>query len=163
MAEQKIPPKISSILENVCDPEIPVLNVVEMGIVRRVEQNSNGWHVDITPTYSGCPAMKVINDDIVAAMQKNGYQPVEVSEVLNPAWSTDWLTDEAKKKLHDYGIAPPQGSVDKNTLLEDDKDIQCPQCGSKDTKMLSQFGSTACKSLYQCNTCKEPFDYFKCL
>ena len=134
-----------------------------MGVVRTAEESEGQWKITITPTYSGCPAMKVINDDIVAAMQEAGYENVEVKEVLHPAWTTDWLTEDARQKLKEYGIAPPQGSVDKTTLLEEQKNIQCPQCGSTNTRMVSQFGSTACKSLYQCNDCKEPFDYFKCL
>lgn len=163
MDKQEIPEAVRPILEGVFDPEIPVLNVVDMGVVRKAEEKDDQWLITITPTYSGCPAMKVINDDIVTAMQEAGYKNVEVKEVLQPAWTTDWLTEDAKRKLKAYGIAPPQGSVDKNTLLEGQKQIQCPQCGSYNTKMVSQFGSTACKSLYQCNDCKEPFDYFKCL
>ena len=154
--------QIYSILETVKDPEIPALNVVEMGIVREV--NSTTFTITITPTYSGCPAMKTIEDDILTALQKNGLGHFHVSTSLSPAWTTDWMTDEARTKLEKEGIAPPQkGSADKNLLMGRIRNVKCPRCGSHDTTMISQFGSTACKSLYKCEDCKEPFDYFKCL
>lgn len=151
-------------LETVTDPEIPVLSVVDLGVVRSVEIKDNRATITITPTYSGCPAMKVIEDDIKTALEKDGLDEVVVNTVLSPAWTTDWLSDRGRKKLEAYGIAPPEeSSEDKSTLFGTRKAVKCPQCKSRDTKMLSQFGSTACKALYQCNECKEPFDYFKCL
>ncbi|MFM9984917.1 MAG: 1,2-phenylacetyl-CoA epoxidase subunit PaaD [Flavobacteriales bacterium] len=154
--------QIYSILETVKDPEIPALNVVEMGIVREVNvQNST---IIITPTYSGCPAMKTIEEDILSALQKNGFTSFQIQTSLSPAWTTDWMTDAARIKLEKEGIAPPQkGSADKNLLMGRIRDVKCPRCGSHDTTMISQFGSTACKSLYKCEDCKEPFDYFKCI
>lgn len=154
--------QIFSILETVNDPEIPALNVVEMGIVREVDIVTST--ITITPTYSGCPAMKTIEEDIQSALQKNGLTQFLVSTSLSPAWTTDWMTDEARTKLEKEGIAPPQkGSADKNLLMGKIRDVKCPRCGSHDTTMISQFGSTACKSLYKCEKCKEPFDYFKCI
>ncbi len=155
--------KIWSLLEKVTDPEIPVLTVIDMGIIREVSEIDGMIHIDITPTYSGCPAMNMIEVEIKSVLQDNGFDKVNVTTVLSPAWTTDWLSDEGKKKLLKYGIAPPQGTViDKSELFPETKKIACPQCSSINTEMLSQFGSTACKALYQCLDCKEPFDYFKC-
>ena len=155
--------EIWTLLEQVSDPEIPVLTVLDMGIVRDIRQENGVWHIDITPTYSGCPAMDMIAVEIKATLQEAGYEKVEVHLVLTPAWTTDWLTESGKQKLKAYGIAPPEGKTpDKSVLFGEPKKIQCPHCGSRNTKLLSQFGSTACKSLYQCQSCKEPFDYFKC-
>ena len=156
--------KIYGILETVCDPEIPVLTVLDMGIVREVKHSaaSGGVEVVITPTYSGCPAMDFIEVNIRSALQEQGIDPVKITTVLSPAWTTDWLTESGKAKLKAYGIAPPVGSSDKNSLLGEKPEVECPRCGSKNTKLVSQFGSTACKSLYQCRECLEPFDYFKC-
>lgn len=155
---------IWSILEEVSDPEIPVLSICDLGIVRDVKLLEGDLvEVVITPTYSGCPAMNFIEINIKAVLQEKGYDSVNVTTVLSPAWTTDWLTEAGRKKLLEYGIAPPVGnSVDKNALFAEERDIPCPQCGSKHTKMVSQFGSTACKAMYQCQDCKEPFDYFKC-
>ena len=154
--------QIFSILETVNDPEIPALNVVEMGIVREVDVVTST--ITITPTYSGCPAMKTIEEDIQSALQKNGLTQFHITTSLSPAWTTDWMTDEARHKLEKEGIAPPQkGSADKNLLMGKIRDVKCPRCGSHQTLMISQFGSTACKSLYKCENCKEPFDYFKCI
>ena len=154
--------QIYSILETVKDPEIPALNVVEMGIVREVDILTST--IVITPTYSGCPAMKTIEEDIIAALQQNGLTSFQIQTSLSPAWTTDWMTDAARIKLEKEGIAPPQkGSADKNLLMGRIRDVKCPRCGSHDTTMISQFGSTACKSLYKCEDCKEPFDYFKCI
>jgi ring-1,2-phenylacetyl-CoA epoxidase subunit PaaD len=151
------------ILEMVTDPEIPVLTVLDMGIVREVIQHENGEvEVVITPTYTGCPAMDMIEVNIKAALQEKGFDRVKVTTVLNPAWTTDWMTEAGKKKLKEYGIAPPVGPADKYALLGLEKKVECPRCGSSDTKLVSQFGSTACKALYQCRECLEPFDYFKC-
>lgn len=151
-------------LEEVTDPEIPVLTVRDLGIVRDVRIHDDGLvEVVITPTYSGCPAMNTIEINIRATLQEKGYNPVKVTTVLSPAWTTDWLTEEGRRKLKAYGIAPPQGgSVSKRALFSEETDIECPHCGSTKTEMVSQFGSTACKALYRCLDCREPFDYFKC-
>ena len=150
-------------LEEVSDPEIPVLTINDLGIVRKVEWEGDVCKVTITPTYSGCPAMKRIEDDIIEKLNEKGIEKVEVDLVLSPAWSTDWITENGRQKLLEYGIAPPQDEVDKSVLFAEPTKVPCPKCGSSDTKMISQFGSTACKAHYQCNTCMEPFDYFKCL
>ena len=151
-------------MREVRDPEIPALNVVEMGIVRDVVHHDSSWHIIITPTYSGCPAMKTIEDDIASVLSNNGIGNFRISTVLSPAWTTDWMTDEAREKLRLEGIAPPQkGSADKGLLMGRVRDVKCPRCGSHSTVMISQFGSTACKSLYRCESCAEPFDYFKCI
>ncbi|BDS11085.1 1,2-phenylacetyl-CoA epoxidase subunit PaaD [Aureispira anguillae] len=155
--------KIWDLLEKVSDPEIPVLTVVDMGIIRAVKTTEEQLEVVITPTYSGCPAMDMIEVEIRAVLQDHGYDNVVVSTVLSPAWTTEWMSESGKKKLKEYGIAPPEGAViDKSVLFGAAKKIECPRCGSRNTEMLSQFGSTACKALYQCSDCKEPFDYFKC-
>jgi ring-1,2-phenylacetyl-CoA epoxidase subunit PaaD len=156
--------KIWKILEEVSDPEIPVLSVIDLGIIRDVRTSEDGTPIiTITPTYSGCPAMNTIEVNIRAVLQDQGYETVKVETVLHPAWTTDWMTEAGRKKLLAYGIAPPvKGSVDKQALFAEHPVVACPQCGSENTQMLSQFGSTACKSLYQCRDCMEPFDYFKC-
>lgn len=156
--------KIWKILEEVSDPEIPVLSVIDLGIIRDVRTSEDGTPIiTITPTYSGCPAMNTIEVNIRAVLQEQGYETVIVETVLHPAWTTDWMTEAGRKKLLAYGIAPPvKGSVDKQALFAEHPVVACPQCGSENTQMLSQFGSTACKSLYQCRDCMEPFDYFKC-
>ena len=152
-------------IEEVEDPEIPVLNVVEMGIVREVRNTAEGtWEVVITPTYSGCPAMKAIEEDVLQCLADHHVAPVQVISQLSPPWTTDWMTEVAREKLRQTGIAPPeQGSADKGLLMGVRKDVKCPRCSSVQTTMVSQFGSTACKSLYKCNQCLEPFDYFKCI
>lgn len=155
---------IWDLLEQVFDPEIPVLTVVDMGVIRAVKVlENNNVEITITPTYSGCPAMDMIAIDIKAILQENGFDNVTITNVLSPAWTTDWLSESGRKKLKEYGIAPPEGKVlDKSVLFAEPQKIQCPRCESTNTKMVSQFGSTACKALYQCIDCKEPFDYFKC-
>ena len=157
--------KIWNLLKEIPDPEIPVLTIHDLGIVRKIDEINNEIIVTITPTYSGCPAMNQFEADIVTTLNKYGYDKVSIVTTYDPPWTTDWLSEEAKKKLQDYGIAPPeQKTTDKNALLVDDrKSVTCPQCKSTNSKMISQFGSTACKSLYQCNDCMEPFDYFKCI
>lgn len=156
--------EIENILKNIPDPEIPVINIVEMGIVRDVEFIDNELVVKITPTYSGCPAMKAIEDDIVSELKSNGIENISVQKIFTPAWSTDLLTDEAKRKLKEYGIAPPEGKAE-NEFYRDliTKPIECPYCNSRETKLTSQFGSTACKSLHYCNSCQQPFEHFKCI
>lgn len=153
------------LLEEVKDPEVPVLSIVDLGIVRDIHaHNADEVEVVITPTYSGCPAMDVIGSNIKTVLRKAGYQKVDVKTVLSPAWTTDWLTESGKEKLEAYGIAPPVGATtDKRVLMGGEYEaVRCPQCKSTNTKMISQFGSTACKALFQCEDCKEPFDYFKC-
>jgi ring-1,2-phenylacetyl-CoA epoxidase subunit PaaD len=154
---------IWEILEEVTDPEIPVLTVVDLGIIRDVKIEDDHIEVIITPTYSGCPAMDMITVNIKAALQEKGFHPIKVTTVLSPAWTTDWMTENGKRKLKEYGIAPPvEGTYDKSQLFGAERVVQCPHCDSNDTSMVSLFGSTACKSLYKCNSCHEPFDYFKC-
>lgn len=151
------------ILAQVSDPEIPVLSILEMGVVRKAQLVNDIVEVVITPTYSGCPAMDVIGDDIKKALKTHGFTS-KVKLVLSPAWTTDWITEKGRNALLAYGIAPPLDAVsDKEVLLKDKKLVACPQCGSTTTKMISQFGSTACKAFFQCESCLEPFDYFKCL
>ena len=155
--------QINDILETISDPEIPVLSIMEMGVVRGAKWVNNVVEVTITPTYSGCPAMDVIGDDIKKAMKEAGFE-AKVNLVLAPAWTTDWITPKGRKALEDYGIAAPlEPEADKEVLLGNKKLVKCPQCGSFNTKLVSQFGSTACKALFQCEDCLEPFDYFKCL
>ena len=155
--------KIWKLLEEVFDPEVPVLTILDLGVVRDVKQIGETFEVIITPTYSGCPAMNMIEVNIKAILQEHGYNQIKVTTILSPAWTTDWMSEAGKKKLKAYGIAPPVGKVvDKLALFGENKKIQCPQCDSDNTEMLSQFGSTACKSLYRCKNCLEPFDYFKC-
>lgn len=133
-----------------------------MGILRNIKEE-NGWvEVIITPTYSGCPAMDMITVNIKAALQEKGYEKVKVTLVLDPPWTTDWLSEDGKTKLREYGIAPPVGKADKAALSGEEKHVACPHCNSRNTELISLFGSTACKSLYRCKDCLEPFDYFKC-
>ena len=149
--------KILSILQEVCDPEVPVLSIMDLGIVRDVIMTGGEIEIIITPTYTGCPAMDMITMNIKMALLENGYKKIKVTSVLSPAWTTEWMSEEGKRKLKEYGIAAP------NKKFEISKDgIECPQCNSLRTKLISEFSSTACKALYQCNDCKEPFDYFKC-
>lgn len=152
------------VLNEVEDPEIPVVSIVDLGIVRQVFVEDNQLHVHITPTYSGCPATQVIEDMVIEALDKAQMQPFQVKTVLSPAWSTTMVTEQGKQKLTEYGIAPPADeSVDKLALMGEENQIACPLCKSTDTKMVSQFGSTPCKAHFKCNDCLEPFDYFKCL
>lgn len=152
---------IWQLLEQVSDPEIPVLTIVDLGIVRQVELDGEECTVTITPTYSGCPAMQVIEKGIKEVL--DGIVNVTVKSTLSPAWTTDWLSENGRNKLREYGIAPPENEVDKSVLFAAPTVVPCPLCKSSNTKMVSQFGSTACKAHYQCNECMEPFDYFKCL
>ena len=153
---------ILSLLENVMDPEVPVLSILDLGIVRNVDAENNT--IIITPTYSGCPAMQTIEDDIRKILADNGLENITIETTLTPAWTTDWMSEAGRKKLREYGIAPPVGtSKDKSVLFGDEKEVACPQCRSMHTKLISQFGSTACKAMYKCEDCLEPFDYFKCI
>lgn len=156
--------EILDFLKEIPDPEIPVISIVELGVVRNVKNTANGVEVDITPTYSGCPAMKQMEDDVVSLLHSKGIEDVKVNMVYTPAWTTDWLNAEAREKLRKYGIAPPEeNTTDKSFLTGKPKQVRCPRCGSLHTEMVSQFGSTACKALYKCKDCLEPFDYFKCI
>ena len=147
--------QIEEILDEVKDREIPVISIADLGILRDVKVSDDGFiEVVITPTYTGCPAMMEIERDINNALKKEGINDFKITTVLSPAWSTDLMTEEGKARLKEYGIAPPNPT--------NEEDIECPNCGSRNTKLLSQFGSTACKSLFKCNDCLEPFDYFKC-
>jgi len=149
-------------LAEIPDPEIPVINIIELGVVRQVKIDGEAVEVVITPTYSGCPAMKMIEEDIATHLKEKGIENIMVTTVLAPAWTTDWITEEAREKLRGYGIAPPEKpSHDKNVLISGEPRT-CPRCSSTQTKIISQFGSTPCKALYKCAECLEPFDYFKC-
>lgn len=156
--------RILELLDNVKDPEVPVINVLELGVVRTVEVEPSGKAIiTITPTYTGCPAMDVMAADITKELLDAGVPEVEVKLTLAPAWSTDQITDEGKRKLREYGIAPPEKTSDIRALKGEQPVVACPQCNSTNTVMLSLFGSTACKALWKCNDCLEPFDQFKCL
>ena len=158
--------KIWSILEKVVDPEVPVLTITDLGIVRDVKLNEDEAEIIITPTYTGCPAMDMIAMNIRLALIEKGYQKIKITSILSPAWTTDWMSETGKEKLKAYGIAPPRsdrnGQTGSTKLFAEKEAIECPHCNSYHTKLISQFGSTACKALYQCQDCKEPFDYFKC-
>lgn len=150
-------------LEGVTDPELPFLTIADMGILRDVRQRDDGVvEVDITPTYSGCPATDVIRLDVELALAKAGVDRAEVRSVLSPAWTTDWLSAEARRKLAENGIAPPVAASGKRALFAS-VDVSCPKCGSAATERVSEFGSTACKAQYRCRRCLEPFEYFKCI
>jgi ring-1,2-phenylacetyl-CoA epoxidase subunit PaaD len=152
--------QIISILSEVKDPEIPVLSISDLGILRTVETDGEKISIQISPTYSGCPAMEIIQDDIRSALAKHGLKNIEIKQVLSPAWTTDWMTDEGKLKLRSYGIAAP--SALGCSLNGEDHPESCPLCNSKNIEVISRFGSTSCKALYRCLDCREPFDYFKC-
>ncbi len=155
---------IAGILESITDPEIPVLTITDLGIVRDIKMDDNQVEVIITPTYTGCPAMDMITAQIKMALMENGFRNIKVTSVLSPVWTTDWMSEEGKKKLQEYGIAPPnpKQQVCHDKLFAPDEAVQCPHCHSWSTFRISEFGSTACKALYQCKDCREPFDYFKC-
>lgn len=155
--------RLAPLLREVTDPEIPVLSIMDMGVVRTATLEGKKAFVQITPTYSGCPAMDVMSVDIKFALQKAGYA-TEVELILHPAWSTDWITPTGRASLEAYGIAVPlEPDADKAALMGGEKIVKCTLCGSLNTKVVSPFGSTACKALFQCEDCLEPFDYFKCL
>ena len=157
MSQVTTQPSISQVwewLDAVPDPEIPVISVVDLGIVRGVEWQGETLVVSVTPTYSGCPATSIISIDIEAALRSKGIEHLKIETRISPAWTTDWLSEKGRAKLEDYGIAPPQpaGGPEK-----------CPHCGSKNVTKVSQFGSTPCKAHWRCQDCLEPFDYFKCI
>ncbi len=156
--------RVYRVLSEVCDPEIPVLSIEDLGIIRKVELEESGVQVTITPTYSGCPAMDSIESDILKALQNAGYTQSKVLTVLDPPWTTEWMSETGKRKLEEYGISPPlRGTADKRSLFGAPPAVRCPHCKSQNTQVISMFGSTACKALYKCNDCQEPFDYFKCI
>ena len=142
---------IWELLNNVPDPEIPVISVVELGVIREVKFENDSFTISITPTYSGCPAVKTFMDDIKTCLKEKGINNFELKIVYSPAWTTKWMSDATKEKLRKYGIAPPSNKV------------ICPQCKSENTNLISEFGSTACKSLFKCSECLEPFEFFKCI
>jgi ring-1,2-phenylacetyl-CoA epoxidase subunit PaaD len=155
------------VLGTVLDPEVPALSVRDLGIVRDVIEQGDSLQIVLTPTYSGCPATEVIEHDVLEAIERAGLGPAYVTLQRAPAWTTDWISDEGRRKLFEYGIAPP-GPVSSDGAVpirffgrKGEPDIACPRCGSKHTERLSAFGSTACKSLYRCTTCREPFEHFK--
>ncbi len=156
---------IYSYLKEIKDPEVPVLSVIDLGIVRDIFlYDDDCLEIIITPTYSGCPAMDVITMNIRIMLSTLGFKNIKITQSLSPAWTTDWMSEEGKRKLKEYGIAPPnpKQQVCNDKLFAADEAVQCPHCDSWHTHRVSEFGSTACKALYQCNDCKEPFDYFKC-
>jgi len=145
----------------VVDPEIPVLTIADLGVLRDVAVSDGHVEVAITPTYSGCPAMNMIALEIELALEREGIRGSKIRTVLSPAWTTDWMSDDGRRKLREYGIAPPQAASSRRALFGVEQ-VACPQCGSIDTEVLSEFGSTSCKALWRCKSCREPFDYFKC-
>jgi ring-1,2-phenylacetyl-CoA epoxidase subunit PaaD len=146
----------------VVDPEIPVLTIADLGVLRDVTLRDDGCvEVAITPTYSGCPAMSMIAFEIAIALERAGFHSSNVRTVLSPAWTTDWMSEDGRRKLKEYGIAPPLPASSRRVLFGIQQ-VQCPQCGSENTELLSEFGSTSCKALWRCRSCREPFDYFKC-
>ncbi|MBH5367445.1 1,2-phenylacetyl-CoA epoxidase subunit PaaD [Bradyrhizobium glycinis] len=146
---------------SVVDPEIPVLSIADLGVLRDVVLDGDHVEVAITPTYSGCPAMNMIALEIEVALERAGFHHPKVRTVLSPAWTTDWMTEDGRRKLRAYGIAPPQAASSRRALFGAQA-VACPQCGSDKTELLSEFGSTSCKALWRCKACREPFDYFKC-
>jgi ring-1,2-phenylacetyl-CoA epoxidase subunit PaaD len=156
--------EVRKLLARVLDPEIPVLSIVDLGILREVRQEADGrMRVAITPTYSGCPATEAIRTLVRAALDAGGYADAILEEVLAPPWTSDWLSAEGREKLRAFGIAPPEQSVASPRQLLAALTVSCPRCGSRATERVSEFGSTPCKAHYRCTACGEPFDYFKCL
>ena len=151
------------ILEVVAYPEIPVISIVYLGIVRRVEITTEGLEIDLSPTYSGCPALDVIPILVKEALAKEGITDVVVKNVISPAWSTDWISEAGLQKLNAFGITPPHRTADQQSQVPlEEREITCPRCKSTNTRLISRFGSTPCKAAFQCADCLEPFDYFKC-
>jgi ring-1,2-phenylacetyl-CoA epoxidase subunit PaaD len=145
----------------IVDPEIPVLTIADLGVLREVTVRDGDVEIAITPTYSGCPAMNVIALEIELALEREGFRKPKIRTVLSPAWTTDWMSEDGRRKLKQYGIAPPTAASSRRVLFGVEE-VACPQCGSDNTELLSEFGSTSCKALWRCNNCREPFDYFKC-
>lgn len=162
MVSRAAPAEAWRIAASVPDPEVPVLTIEDLGVLRDVSVEGDAVRVDITPTYSGCPAMDTIRDDVILALNAAGYAHVDVRLVLSPAWTTDWMSDAGKRKLSEYGIAPPTGRASLSSgPIRLGISVRCPQCGSLDTREVSRFGSTSCKALFECRACLEPFDHFK--
>ena len=155
--------EVTEVLEQVTDPEIPVLTIADLGILREVRWHDGSIQAIITPTYSGCPATQTIEQDIRTALERNGFADVDVRLQLAPPWTTDWLSAAGREKLLQYGIVPPAHSTSRQSLHAPVTGLTCPRCQSADTEEISRFGSTPCKALYRCNACLEPFDYFKCI
>ena len=149
-------------LSEVADPEIPVLSITDLGIVREVVVD-DVVTVSLSPTYSGCPATEVIEQSVVDALHARGIDDVAIKRVLSPPWTTDWISDSGREKLRQYGIAPPEHGASKRELLRGNRAVACPRCGAVTTTLVSEFGSTACKASYKCDECLEPFEYFKCI
>jgi ring-1,2-phenylacetyl-CoA epoxidase subunit PaaD len=149
------------VASRVVDPEIPVLTIADLGVLREVTVTEQGVEVAVTPTYSGCPAMNMIALEIKLALERAGFARPKIRTVLSPAWTTDWMSEDGRRKLKRYGIAPPLPASSRRALFGV-QEVACPQCGSADTELLSEFGSTSCKALWRCKSCREPFDYFKC-
>lgn len=155
--------EVQALLDQVFDPEIPVLTVTDLGVIRGIEITPGHIRITLTPTYSGCPAMNTIEQDIRAILASTGCS-VEIDTVYAPAWTSDWISDAGREKMRAYGIAPPeQGTHSKKVLMGADPTIACPHCASTQTRLISEFGSTACKAMYHCDDCLQPFDYFKCI
>jgi len=154
------PETLMNLLSEIPDPEIPVINIFELGMLRQVKMVDGKYLVTITPTYTACPAMKMVEDQIHALCARHGIHNIRVELTYTPAWTTDWISPAAKQKLQNYGIAPPRNTA-CGTVFSD-QHISCPKCASRNTQLISRFGSTACKSLHKCNDCLEPFEYFKC-
>lgn len=153
-----------AVIAGVSDPEIPVLTLEDLGVIRGVAVADDGEiEVTITPTYSGCPAMKVMELDLQAALAGAGFDKARIRTVLAPAWTTDWMSREGREKLSAYGIAPPAGKASRRALFGEEPALACPRCGSGRTTKISEFGSTACKAHWRCDACLEPFDAFKCI
>ncbi len=153
--------QIWQIVSEVPDPEVPVLSIADLGVLRNVSVENGKPIITVTPTYSGCPAMDMISMGIRMALLENGFTNIEIRTVLSPAWSTDWMSEAGRQKLKEYGIAPPVGKSISQQALEQTI-VPCPHCGSNHTKLVSEFSSTACKAFYTCSDCYEPFDHFKC-
>jgi ring-1,2-phenylacetyl-CoA epoxidase subunit PaaD len=152
--------QIWALLGQIPDPEVPVLTITDLGMVRSVTPQGKGWVIGFTPTYSGCPATEHLLGEIHRAMTDNGYSPVHIVLQLDPPWTTDWMSADARERLRQYGISPPQAHACHAGIPEA---VSCPRCGSTHSTLISEFGSTACKALYRCDGCREPFDYFKCI
>jgi ring-1,2-phenylacetyl-CoA epoxidase subunit PaaD len=163
-ADRSLEREIRALLERVPDPEIPVLSIVDLGIVRGVSADAAGQvEVQITPTYSACPATEVIRASVRQALDRGGFHAAVVRDVLSPPWTSDWITDRGREKLRQFGIAPPEKSVGHVRQLFDTRAVACPRCNSTTTERISEFGSTPCKAHYRCKACLEPFDHFKCI
>ena len=162
MSAEKNVKQVWDWLADVPDPEIPVVSVVDLGIVRKINIGDDTIEVEVAPTYSGCPATEVIESSILEKLVDEGLKGVSIKRVLSPPWTTDWITESGRDKLRDYGIAPPVGSASKRELIGKGA-VHCPRCGTSQTTVVSEFGSTACKASYKCDECLEPFEYFKCI